>query len=78
MGGVGSGERTAEAVAAAAGVVDRKSVVRRFRRCCGDIVAGIVCERDGQMHPVNGLSVREIGGDEDGGDADGRTGENWP
>lgn len=70
MGGAGSGERTAEAAAAA----DRKSVVRRCRRCCGDIVA----ERNALMHLVSGLSVRGIGGDEDGGGADGRTGENWP
>jgi hypothetical protein len=80
VGGAGSGERTAEAAAAAAGVVGRRSVGRRCRRCCGDIAAAaeIGREKDAQMHLGSELSVRGIGGDEDGGGAGGRTAVNWP
>ena len=74
MGGAGSGERTAE-VAEVAGVAGTKSVVRRSRRCCGDIAAGaeIGCERTGQMRPGSEWSVRGIGGDEDEGGVGGPT-----
>ena len=75
MGGAESGERIVEVAAGVAGVAGRKSVVRIFRRYCGDIAApaAIGCERDAQMRPGNELNVRGIGGDEGEGGADGLT-----
>lgn len=79
MGGVGSGERTAEAVEVV-GVAGRKSGAQRCRRCCGDTVAAgeIGCEKIVQMRPESELNVREIGDDEDEGGVGGLIEESWP
>jgi hypothetical protein len=73
--GAGSGERIVEVAAEVAGVADTKSVVKIFRRYCGDIAAAaaIGCERGVQMRPGSELSVRGIGGDEGEGGAGGLT-----